>query len=128
MSQALSVELAGRGIRVNGIAPGLVPTSFAAALLGGSTGKEAATAAGESMRRVQAPPPAAGPMFPRASIPPTAAALSREEVQQLNPGNLVGRLGRPEDMAACVAYLASDDASYVTGETLVVAGGVQSRL
>ncbi len=38
------------------------------------------------------------------------------------------RLGRPEDMAAAVAYLASDDAAYVTGETLVVSGGLPSRL
>lgn len=38
------------------------------------------------------------------------------------------RLGRPEDMAAAVAYLVSDDAAYVTGETLVVSGGMQSRL
>ena len=40
----------------------------------------------------------------------------------------LGRLGTPEDMAACVAYLASEDASYITAETLVVAGGMQSRL
>lgn len=33
-----------------------------------------------------------------------------------------------QDMAAAVAYLASDDASYVTAETLVIAGGMQSRL
>ncbi len=33
-----------------------------------------------------------------------------------------------QDMAAAVAYLASEDASYVTGETVVVAGGMHSRL
>lgn len=33
-----------------------------------------------------------------------------------------------QDMAATVAFLASEDASYMTAETLVVAGGMQSRL
>jgi NAD(P)-dependent dehydrogenase (short-subunit alcohol dehydrogenase family) len=35
----------------------------------------------------------------------------------------MGRLGAPEDIAAAVAYLSSDDASYVTGHILVVDGG-----
>lgn len=36
----------------------------------------------------------------------------------------LGRLGAPEDVAAAVAYLASDDARFVTGHTLVVDGGL----
>lgn len=35
----------------------------------------------------------------------------------------LGRLGSPEDIAEAVAWLSSDDASYVTGHTLVVDGG-----
>ena len=35
----------------------------------------------------------------------------------------LGRPGRPEDIAASVAFLASDDASWITGESLRVAGG-----
>lgn len=38
------------------------------------------------------------------------------------------RLGTVGDMAGTVAFLASSDASYITGETIVVAGGQQSRL
>jgi 3-oxoacyl-[acyl-carrier protein] reductase len=35
-----------------------------------------------------------------------------------------GRFGEPEDVAKAVAYLASDDAAYVTGQTLSVDGGL----
>ncbi|EOA21412.1 hypothetical protein CARUB_v10001785mg [Capsella rubella] len=41
---------------------------------------------------------------------------------------LLNRLGTTGDMAAAAAFLASDDSSYITGETLVVAGGMPSRL
>ncbi|MGB7742716.1 MAG: SDR family oxidoreductase [Terracidiphilus sp.] len=36
----------------------------------------------------------------------------------------LGRLGTPEDTAGAVAYLASEDAAYITGATLVVDGGL----
>jgi len=35
----------------------------------------------------------------------------------------LGRIGQPQDIAAAVTYLASDDSSWVTGETLLVSGG-----
>jgi NAD(P)-dependent dehydrogenase (short-subunit alcohol dehydrogenase family) len=36
---------------------------------------------------------------------------------------LVGRIGRPDELAAAVHFMVSDDASYVTGQTLLVDGG-----
>lgn len=87
LTKALADELGPDGIRVNCVAPGIVPTKFASAL-------------------VENP----------------------ELREQQRTANALKRLGTPEDMAAAVAYLSSDDASYVTGESLVVAGGLQSRL
>uniref|UniRef100_A0A8C9QQ83 Dehydrogenase/reductase SDR family member 4 n=1 Tax=Spermophilus dauricus TaxID=99837 RepID=A0A8C9QQ83_SPEDA len=40
----------------------------------------------------------------------------------------IGRLGKPEDCAGIVSFLCSEDASYITGETVVVGGGTPSRL
>ena len=34
------------------------------------------------------------------------------------------RVGQPEDIAAGIAFLASDDASFVTGEALTISGGL----
>ncbi|XP_068967461.1 dehydrogenase/reductase SDR family member 4 [Bombus flavifrons] len=38
------------------------------------------------------------------------------------------RFGEPDDIANVAAFLASDDASYITGETITAAGGMRSRL
>lgn len=38
------------------------------------------------------------------------------------------RLGEPSDCAGAVSFLCSDAASYITGETIVMSGGMQSRL
>jgi 2-hydroxycyclohexanecarboxyl-CoA dehydrogenase len=36
----------------------------------------------------------------------------------------VRRLGKPEDIAGAVAFLASDEAAFITGQTLSVSGGL----
>lgn len=73
-------ELAGLGIRVNGVAPGRIETNMSAV---------------------------AGTDF-------------NETIRQSTP---VGRLGVPMDIANVVLFLLSDQASFMTGETIVVSGG-----
>jgi 3-oxoacyl-[acyl-carrier protein] reductase len=52
------------------------------------------------------------------------AALSDAQSAALLPNIALGRLGKPEDIAHAVAYLASPEAGYVTGTTLHVNGGM----
>jgi 2-hydroxycyclohexanecarboxyl-CoA dehydrogenase len=50
--------------------------------------------------------------------------LGTKIVETMKSATQMRRLGQPEEVAAAVAFLASDDASYVTGETLGVSGGL----
>ena len=51
-------------------------------------------------------------------------ALGEESSNKLVGAIPAGRLGTPEDVAACALFLASDEAAYVTGQTLHVNGGM----
>jgi len=55
----------------------------------------------------------------------TETEAARHEVLSRVPMN---RLGVPHDISGAAAFLASEDASYMTGETLIITGGMASRL
>jgi len=94
---ALAQELAGSGVTANTVSPGVMLTP--------------------GLRRM---------FLDRAHREGDAKSwedLEPEVVATYAP-NPVGRLGRPEDIADAVAYLVSSQASYVTGATLRVDGGI----
>jgi NAD(P)-dependent dehydrogenase (short-subunit alcohol dehydrogenase family) len=91
-SVALECAAAKDGVRVNSLHPGIVETAIWDSLIG--TGPEGSNAR------------------PRAA---TLAALTERAVP-------LGRPGLPEEVAAGVLWLASDDSSYVTGTELVIDG------
>jgi NAD(P)-dependent dehydrogenase (short-subunit alcohol dehydrogenase family) len=62
-----------------------------------------------------APGPIETPLLRR--MPPKAVDI-------VTASTLLRRLGQPEEVAAAVAFLASEEASYITGETLAVSGGM----
>jgi 2-hydroxycyclohexanecarboxyl-CoA dehydrogenase len=92
-SKAIAREVGRHGVRLNVVCPGLVPPRPE------MSGKE-------SMWRGEL-----GGMF------------TEEVLQRVVRAYPLGRLGTPEDVAAAVLFLASDRASYITGQTLSVDGG-----
>jgi len=93
MTACLAMELAEHGVRVNCVAPG-----------GTDVGARA---------------------IPRNPEPPSEQEkLWRQQVgAQTLRDTPLGRYGRPEESAAAICFLASDEASYITGQVLFVAGG-----
>jgi 2-hydroxycyclohexanecarboxyl-CoA dehydrogenase len=50
--------------------------------------------------------------------------IGEKVIETMKSATQMGRLGQPEEVAAAAAFLVSDDATYVTGETLGVSGGL----
>ena len=105
LSRALSVELASDNIRVNCVAPGIIKTKFSAAI----SGEESA---------------AMVPLGRCVNLISVWFIFYSSNLFHFIPH----RLGEPEDVSGVVAFLASDDSAYITGETLVPSGGMFSRL
>jgi 3-oxoacyl-[acyl-carrier protein] reductase len=53
-----------------------------------------------------------------------ATALFEGREEQVAASYPLGRLGVPDDVAGAVAFLLGDDASWITGQTLVIDGGL----
>jgi 3-oxoacyl-[acyl-carrier protein] reductase len=81
LTRALAKELAGRKVRVNAVAPGMIETDMSQVVRG----------------------------------------IVGDQLKTIIP---MKRIGKPEEIAAVVAFLASDDASYLTGQVLRVDGGL----
>ncbi|MBU1671200.1 MAG: glucose 1-dehydrogenase [Actinobacteria bacterium] len=82
VTKVFAQEWGPMGVRVNGIAPGLVKTSFSKAM------------------------------------------WSNEEILKfVTSRNVLGRMARPEEIAGAAVFLASDAASFITGETLLADAG-----
>lgn len=82
LTENMALDLAGNGINVNAIAPGVIETDMTKEMLAGEKAK--------------------------------ATLLARIPK---------GRVGKPEDIGAAAAFLASDEADYITGTVLYVDGG-----
>ena len=52
------------------------------------------------------------------------ADLAEDTKQKLSESIPIGRLGTPDDLAPAAIFLASDEAGYITGQTLIIDGGM----
>lgn len=58
---------------------------------------------------------------------PTVTALTGKTEAELIADHPIGRLGRPEEVAKCVLFLASEEASFISGAILAVDGGYMTK-
>ncbi|XP_049469026.1 dehydrogenase/reductase SDR family member 4 [Panthera uncia] len=54
--------------------------------------------------------------------------MDKEREESIKETMQITRIGKPDECAGIVSFLCSEDASYITGETVVVGGGTPSRL
>jgi 2-hydroxycyclohexanecarboxyl-CoA dehydrogenase len=87
LTKTLARELAGKGVRLNTVCPGLTETAMLEAFMQGAGNPD----------------------------------KLREAYRRAVP---IGRLGKPGDIAGAVLFLASDDADFITGQTISVSGGL----
>lgn len=85
-ARSLAVELGSRGVRVNALSAGMVPTQ----------------------------------LFERAGLDAATVASFDKIIEQAAP---LGRVGRPEEIAAAAVFLASDESSYISAADLIIDGG-----
>ena len=99
LTRQMAVAYAARGVTVNCVCPGAIPTGLR-----------------EHSQQIL------GPGVPDMSG--RGVAVNDEQVRALIPA---GRRGAVEDVASAVCYLASDEAGYITGHSLVVDGGWRAK-
>jgi 2-hydroxycyclohexanecarboxyl-CoA dehydrogenase len=58
------------------------------------------------------------------SAPQQLGDLGRKVIDVMVGSTVLRRMGEPDEVAAVIAFLCSDDASYVTGQALGVSGGL----
>jgi NAD(P)-dependent dehydrogenase (short-subunit alcohol dehydrogenase family) len=50
--------------------------------------------------------------------------MPKEKVEAIIKSSSLGRMGKPEEVARAVLFLASEHSDYITGQTIVVDGGI----
>jgi len=113
----------------------IINTSSGAALLGGLTGTAYATSKAAVNCLTQYVATQYGKRGIRCNAilpglimtPAVATGMSQEAVDMILDHHMTAQAGRPEDIAAMVAFLASDESRYVTGQLLRVDGGITSH-
>jgi len=99
LTRQMAVAYASRGITVNCVCPGAIPTGLR-----------------QHSQQIL------GPNIP--DMGGRGVAVNDDQVRALIPA---GRRGTVEDVASAVCYLASDEAGYITGHSLVVDGGWRAK-
>ena len=68
--------------------------------------------------------------IPRGPLPQTEQELAwrKQMIARDMQDTPMKRMGKPEELAAAVAFVASDEASYMTGEIVDVSGGCTGRI